>query len=410
VTSSVRSWVGLRALGVAVALASGCASERAAPGPRDATTLTPPDDPLATLPDPLVLLDGRRVMSKEQWPERRAEILELFEKHVYGRASGAPEALAFSVIEENAAAMGGAATLRRVAIKSTQSGRAHSFEVVLFAPNGGRRSGVFLLLSNRPKRHTDPTRAERSEFWPAEAVIARGYAIAAIQNDELAPDDKATFASGVIRLFEGDATSPRAPDAWKMISAWSWGARRAMDYLVTEPLVDPERVAVIGHSRGGKAALWAGAQDERFSLTISNESGCAGAALHRRAVGENLALMNGVYPHWFADSLTAFNGNEEALPVDQHMLVSLLAPRGVVVGSASMDEWSDPEGEYLGLAHASPVFALWGSPPVVPEGWPAPGASLYVAPRGYHLRVGEHDLTRWDWEGYMNAADKLWPR
>lgn len=363
----------------------------------------------ADLPDPLLFADGRRVTSKEQWPERRAEILELFRRHVYGRAPGAPEALEVTVLEDDAPAMGGAATLRRVVIKSKQAGREHAFELARFAPSAAKARGAFLLVSNRPARHTDPTRAQKSDFWPAEEIVARGYAAAAIQADAIAPDDPATFTSGVIRLFEGDAPGPRAGDAWKMIAAWSWGASRAMDYLVTDPRIDAARVAVVGHSRAGKAALWAGAEDERFSLVISNESGCAGAALSRRPVGETVKLVNDFFPHWFADAFRAYGDDEAALPVDQHMLVALLAPRAVAVGSASEDHWADPEGEYLGLAHASPVFALWGHAPVPTSGgWPAPGASVFVAPRGYHLRVGEHDLTRWDWDRYLDVADRVW--
>jgi hypothetical protein len=237
--------------------------------------------------------------------------------------------------------------------------------------------------------------------------VARGYTIVAVQTDEIAPDDPATFTNGVIRLFEGDAAS-RAPDAWKMVAAWSWGARRALDYLVTDPMVDPAKVAVVGHSRGGKAALWAGAQDERFSMVVSNESGCAGAAISRRPVGENVELVNTFYPYFFAETFRAYNGNEAKLPIDQHELLALVAPRALVVASASEDEWSDPEGEYLGLAYASPVYALFGFEPVATTGWPAPGQSLFVAPRAYHLRVGTHAMTAWDWAHYLDVADQVW--
>lgn len=374
----------------------------------DAAPSAPPDGLLA-LPDPLVFTDGHRVASKEEWPARRAQVLELFRHHVYGRAPGRPEALSFTVLEENPVAMDGRATLRRVAIKSVQAGREHTFELVRFSPNTGARSGTFLLLNHRPADNTDPARAKKSPFWPAEEIIARGYGVAALQTDQVAPDDSVTWASGVVRLFEGDNQASRPPDAWKTIAAWSWAASRAMDYFETDPLVDASRVAVVGHSRGGKAALWAGAQDERFGLTISNNSGCAGAALSRRPVGETVAGVNLVFPHWFADNFRQYGNNEGALPVDQHMLVALVAPRAVAVASASNDEWSDPEGEYLGLAYASPVYALWGLPPIDPAAMPRAGASLFVAPRGYHVREGEHALTAWDWQRYADVADRVWP-
>lgn len=397
--------LGLVASGALGALACGSSASTDAAG----AAAEPADD--LHLPDALTRKDGRRVTSQDEWPERRAEIVDMFASQIYGRAPGRPEQLDFHVVEDDPAALGGAATLRRVAIESRQAGRTHSFEVSLFAPNG-KRSGTFLLLSTKPPSATDPTRATKNEYFPVESVVARGYAIATIQTNDLAPDDKDTYASGVIRLFEGDAKAAgaRPADAWKAIAAWSWGASRAMDYLVTDPLVDPARVAVIGHSRGGKAALWAGAQDTRFSLTISNESGCAGAALSRRPVGETVDLVNAIYPHWFAENFRAYNGKEDLLPVDQHMLLALLAPRAAVVASASEDTWSDPEGEYLGLAYASSVYALWGFAPVLLGGMPPVGDAVFIAPRAYHLRPGTHALTQWDWDHYVNVADQVWPR
>ena len=207
--------------------------------------------------------------------------------------------------------------------------------------------------------NTDPTRRERSDFWPAEQVIARGYAIAAIQVSDLAPDDKERYRDGVIRLFEDDAGA-RPDTAWAALAAWAWGASRAMDYFETDSGVDAKRVAVVGHSRGGKAALWAGAEDERFALVVANESGEGGAALTRRHFGETLARITDVFPHWFAGKYQSFSGRVDALPIDQHMLLALMAPRAVYVASADEDLWSDPRGEFLSLVHASPVFALWG--------------------------------------------------
>ena len=373
---------------------------------------SPPGSPeeALTLPDALRFADGRRVTSTQDWPPRRAEILDLFAAQVYGRAPGRPSQLDFSVLEEDAQAMGGRATMRRVAITSRHEGRVLVFELLRFAPHNGARSAAFLLLNHRPPRNTDKARATPTEFWPAEEIVARGYAAVAIQTSELAPDDAATYREGAIRLFEGDAIDTRRPDAWKTIAAWSWGASRALDYLETDPLVDATRVAVIGHSRGGKAALWAGAQDQRFSLTISNESGCAGAAISRRPVGETVAGVNLIFPHWFADNFRQYDGKEETLPIDQHMLLGLLAPRAVVVGSAADDEWSDPQGEFLGLAYASPVYALWGLAPIDPATIPAPGSELFVAPRGYHMRPGEHGLTALDWQRYLDVGDRIWPR
>jgi hypothetical protein len=361
------------------------------------------------LPDPLRMADGSNVRSVEAWPARRREIHELFREHVYGRSPGVPERLRFDVLEENPSAMDGAATLKRIAVVSTQAGREHRFDVTLFLPNRVK-GGVplFLLLNNRPATNTDPTRREKSGFWPAEQVISRGFGIAAVQVGELAPDDKARFRDGVIKLFEGAVEGSRPANAWGALAAWAWGASRAMDYFVGDPRIDATRVAVIGHSRGGKAALWAGAEDARFAMVVSNESGEGGAAMSRRNYGETLARITEVFPHWFARNYTGFAGREAALPVDQHMLLSLIAPRMLYVASADQDLWSDPRGEFLSLASSSPVFALWRDPPIASTAMPALQKPLMAGRRGYHVREGVHNLTPYDWDRFADFADKLW--
>ena len=358
------------------------------------------------LPDVLAGPAGR-VSSREGWAARRAGILELFREHVYGRSPGRPERLDFEVLEEQPRAMAGAATLKRIAVRSEQDGRTHQFELTLFLPNAAPQPvGVFVLLNNRPVSNTDPTRKEQSGFWPAEQVIARGYGIAALQNNELAPDNAERFREGVIQLFEGATTGPRPDDAWGALAAWAWGASRAMDYFETDARIDPERVAVVGHSRGGKAALWAGAEDERFALVISNESGEGGAALSRRNFGETVARINTSFPHWFTGTYKRYNDRPEALPIDQHMLLALTAPRALYVASADADLWSDPRGEFLSLAHSSPVFALWGDPPIAPDSMPPLDTPLVVGRRGYHVRTGTHNLTPYDWAQFTTFADK----
>jgi hypothetical protein len=265
---------------------------------------------------------------------------------------------------------------------------------------------VFLLLNNRASTDTNPAR--RSPFWPAEDVLARGYGVAAIQNGDLAPDDKARFREGVMRLFEERASAPRAASAWGALAAWGWGASRAIDYFETDPRVDATRVAVVGHSRGGKAALWAGAEDERIAVVISNESGEGGAALTRRNFGETLERITNTFPHWFADNYRAFAGREQTLPVDQHMLLALIAPRAVYVASADEDLWADPRGEFLAQVHASPVYGLFGEPAIRAGEMPPLNRPLVVGRRGYHIRNGTHNLTPYDWGCFVDFADRLW--
>lgn len=364
--------------------------------------------PPYTLPDPLVGPNGR-VRTPEEWPRRRKEILEAFRQHVYGRSPVRQEQGGFETIETQPRAMEGAATLRRIVIVSRHGGREHRFGLTLFLPNAEREPvPVFLLLNNRPVSNTDPTRREQSGFWPAEALIARGYGIAAIQNNDIAPDDKARFREGAIRLFEGDRAGERPGNAWGALAAWGWGASRALDYFATDSRVDASRVALVGHSRGGKAALWAGAEDERFALVVSNDSGEGGAALTRRRFGETLARITEAFPHWFADNYRTFAGREHSLPVDQHMLLALIAPRAVYVASADEDLWADPRGEFLSQVHASPVFALFGEPAIAASDMPPLDNPLIRGRRGYHVRTGGHDLTPYDWNRFMDFADTLW--
>lgn len=361
------------------------------------------------LPDVLEAADGSSVQTVDQWQQRRSEILNLFRTHMYGHRPGPPESLSFDVIEEDREAMDGGATLRRVAIRSRHEGRSHEFELILFFPNKVKEPvPVFLLINNRDPDNTDPTREEKSGFWPAEEAIDRGYGIAAIQNSDLAPDDEEQFHEGVIRLFEGEgATVDRDPEAWMALAGWGWGASRVMDYFETTSRVDTSKVALIGHSRGGKASLWAGAEDERFALVISNNSGSGGAALSRRKYGETLRAVNR-FDHWFAGNYDAFDDREETLPFDQHMLLSLIAPRAVYVASADEDLWADPRGEFLSLAYASPVYELWGYEPIRTDEMPPLDQPLVAGPRGYHVRSGGHNLTPQDWHYYMDFTGHLW--
>lgn len=358
------------------------------------------------LPEILLTLDGERIETADRWRQRRRpEILNLFREYVYGWESvGRPANLAFST-KVTPDVMGGIAVRKQVEIRYEGAGGAGKIRLLIFLPN--ERPGpcpAFLLLNNRGAAVMDPEQKACSPFWPAERIVARGYAAAVLDVEDADPDFDDGFRNGAHGIFDR-FIGERPANAWGTISSWAWAASRAMDYLETDPDIDAFRVAVVGHSRGGKAALWAGAVDERFSLVVSNNSGCTGAALSRGKIGETIRNINDQFPHWFNGNYKSFNDREADLPVDQHMLLSLIAPRPLYVASASNDEWADPRSEFLALLHAASVYRLFGYKALSEMSFPHPEEPILGERAGYHLRSGDHDLKLYDWERFMDFAD-----
>jgi dienelactone hydrolase len=356
------------------------------------------------LPGLLRTSSGKKITTVAQWEsKRRAEILELFRENIYGRTPvGRPSSLKFTVSNRDPKAMSGLATLKEVYIEYTGPGGKGGFNLVLFTPNKVKPAPAFLFICNRGKDNIDPTRKKRSDFWPAEKIIERGYAAAAFYNGEIDPDRHDRFKDGIHGIF---GPLKREGDSWATIAAWAWGASRAMDYLESDKDIDPHRVAVVGHSRGGKTSLWAGAEDQRFAMVVSNDSGSTGAALARGKVGEQVSDINKRFPHWFCDNYKRYGGRPNELPVDQHQLIALSAPRPVYIASASKDSHADPVSEFLAGVAASPVYELYELKGLYGD-FPQPGTDMHSGHIGYHLREGGHDLTSYDWERFMNFADK----
>ncbi|MGQ9621719.1 MAG: alpha/beta hydrolase family protein [Bacteroidales bacterium] len=359
------------------------------------------------LPDPLVTLTGMNIRNKSEWVKyRRPEILELFTTYVYGRVPRTPYSIDFKMTNEDANAIGGLATLKQVDIAISASGKSLVIHLSLFVPNFTKKPApVFLLICNRPLENIDPTRKIKSEFWPVEEAIARGYGMAAFYNADIDPDKFDGFKDGIHGLLD---VEPRKDDSWGTIAAWAWGASRCLDYLVTDKRVDKTRIAVVGHSRGGKTALWAGATDKRFAMVIPNESGCGGSALARRRYGETVTRINASFPHWFCLNYRKFNDNENEMPFDMHMLMALIAPRALYVAAASDDLWGDPKGSYLSLYHSLPVYRLYDKSIKLENFVPQLNTQIISGKVGFHIRNGEHNLKLVDWSYFMDFADEVW--
>ena len=401
--------------------------------------------PTYQLPELLTCNNGTRVETKADWTDkRRGEILQLFKEHVYGAMPAAPAQNArsqFVVVKEvtikaKIDPRGGGddtVTVRMKEVKiflgANKLGQEKSGPVVnllLFLP---ARSAVastsypIFLAYNFNGNHTvhespeitksdtwsrdgkkltpdDKTRGGASSRWPIGMIVEQGYAVGTMYYGDVDPDFDDGFKNGVHSLFP---KLQDRPDNWTSIGGWAWAAQRVMDYFENDSDIDQKRVALLGHSRLGKTALWAGATDERFALVISNNSGCGGAALARRQFGETVSRINQKFPHWFCAKHKDYGGNENEMPVDQHMLIALMAPRPVYIASAKEDRWADPHGEFLSAFHAEAAWNLFDEKGLGLTEPKMPAIERPIGHRvGYHIRNGKHGVTDYDWKAFLN--------
>ena len=379
--------------------------------------------PPYTLPEALVCNDGTPVSDKETWEGiRRQELLDIFSEEIYGRLPDTDISTTYNILEEGSPALGGKAVRRQVEIVFRRDSIYRKALMLMYFPVTDEKVPVFLHFNFQgnqtvsddpgiiPSEYSRRPRGNQKNRWPVGKIIDAGYGLATIHYFDFYLDRKDNFTESVMPLFGYRSAEDVPDDGGMAISAWAWGYSRAMDYLETDPSTDASRVIVAGHSRLGKAALWAGAQDTRFAVIISNDSGCGGAALSMRRIGETVNEINKIFPHWFCKNFRKYSWNEDNLPVDQHELLALAAPRPLYVASAEEDRWADPKGEFLSLWHASEVYSLYGY-----KGMPSPempGVNCPVMERtGYHIRTGIHDVTDYDWDCFIKFSDKwLKPR
>ena len=347
----------------------------------------------------------------EEWRNvRRPAVKKLLESEVYGRRPvERPPHLAFSTLEPDAVMMDGAAVRKRVRVEYGGAFGTNSFTFTAFIPRQEKPAPSFVFICNRPQDEViDPTRRVKSGFWPAEEIVARGYAAIAFAFDEVTPDREHGNTLGVFAAFEDVTAKYRPYDRWGALSAWGWAASRILDWIETEPSLDAKHVAVIGHSRGGKTALVAAAWDERFAMACSNDSGCGGAKLHHADLPNSEMISHSIRSRafWYCNRYRMWANRDKETPFDQHMLVAMIAPRLVCIGSATEDPWAGPCGEYLTVCLASEVWRVFGRKGFVSDGFPAPETPQQGGDISYHLRSGEHNLTPYDWNVYMDFADR----
>jgi hypothetical protein len=381
------------------------------------------------IPNPFVLSNGSTVTSPEQWySERRPELLHLFTTQMYGRSPGRPPDMRFHVFENDPRALDGMATRRQVTVFFNGKKGGPRMDILIYLPNAVKRPvPLFVGLNfegnqsialdtairvttsweyrgNRgvvAHHATGAGRGSAAVRWPLKMILKRGYGIATIYAGDIAPDKMDGKMTGVQSIYP---LLQRGGDNFATLSAWAWGLSRAMDYFGTDSDIDADRVAVFGWSRMGKAALWAGAQDRRFAMIISNESGAGGAKLFHHFSGENIHRLCTKFPYWFCRNFQQYIGNDTTLPFDQHELMALIAPRPLYIASAEEDENSDPYGEFLTALAVDTVYRFLGV-----QGLPVktmPAVNHPVCGRiSYHIRGGEHNITPYDWRQYLHFAD-----
>jgi hypothetical protein len=422
---------------VVVVIGSGSASAQHIPGYNYDESRVPSYTPL----DPLRLNDGRPVTTRsEWWDTRRPEIMHLFEENIYGRTpTDAKAPLRLNVIEMDRHALSGRAIRKQIDLYFTsQQDHGLKMRLLVYLPVHAHRKTIVILGLNFSGNQTvfddlkiqptpvwikpkgapkvlhqlpdDATRGTQMQEWQIEKILSRGYGLATAYYGDIEPDFKDSAQFGIRSLFlEPDQQS--SGDNWGAIGAWAWGLSRAIDYLVTDQDIDPHRIFVTGHSRLGKVADWAAAQDLRIAGVLSTESGKGGQSISRREMGENVYHLQHSFPYWFCPNYAQWVGHDREIPADGNLLLSLIAPRPLYAASAAGDEWSDPKGEFLSVVSASRVYAFLGKPGIPPRSaMPAVDQPLIMDNVAYHLRSGKHDVTAFDWEQYLNFLDKQFGR
>lgn len=386
------------------------------------------------LPNILMSENGSLVKNVDEWENiRRPELLQLFKKEMFGEMPENPMKLSFKVIESSTNAFNGLAKRKQVRIFFSASQDKHFMDVLIYYPKKNHNPvPVFvgynfagnqsvsddknIILSNSwvpsktkgsiNNKVTDSTRGIAASDWPVEKILKSGYALATIYAGDVAPDFSDGFKDGIQNLFP---FLQNRDDNFSTMSAWACGLSSAVEYFERDAAINAKKIIVIGTSRMGKAALWAGATDPRFAMVISNESGAGGAKLFHHVGGEDTRNLCKRFPYWFCNNFLKYNGRDTLLPFDQHELLALIAPRPLYVASAIGSAITDSYGEFLSAKYASPVYQLYNKEGLQIADFPSANAPSFGT-IGYHVREGNHGINLYDWEQFIAFADLHFPK
>jgi hypothetical protein len=376
-----------------------------------------------TLPDPLVLLNGKKVKNAKTWyTKRRPEIVSLIEENQFGRCPEAPKDMTFNVFDKATKVMDGKAVRKQVTICFTKDTSNYKMDLLIYLPaDADKPVPLFLNVSFSPNSSvTDDNGVKTGFVWgrdgkkvPAKRggqfgrldinqFISQGIGVATVYYGDIEPDFPSGIKYGIRGLYLKPGTLTPAPDEWGAISAWAWGLSRAMDYLETDNQIDSKRVALFGVSRLGKTVLWAGARDTRFGMIIASCSGEGGAAIARRNYGETIKHMSDStrYFYQFCGNYGKYADDPNDFPVDANLLVSLIAPRPLLLQTGDTDYWSDPKGEFLAAVAAGPVYRLLGKEGLGTDVMP-PSNQPILYTLGYYMHAGGHGALPGDYEIFL---------
>jgi (4-O-methyl)-D-glucuronate---lignin esterase len=409
----------------------GCATEPRQYSFPDVSSLASRSD----MPDPLVMLDGEQVRTRKEWKyQRRPELQALFQHYMYGHIPTIPAHFEARVIGQYPDFLDGKATLKIISIETGPS-KAPRIDLMLVVPNQRLAPAPVFLAMNFCGNHaltddprvpltrswvpnfckgctnnsaTEASRGAQSADWPLIEIVRRGYALAAFYSGDIDPD-RADVSDGLYAFLANGDPAKNIPANRGTLAAWAWGFERCVDYLVEDPDIDASRIAAVGHSRNGKAALLAAAFDDRIAIAFPHQAGCGGSAPSRGKTGESVKVINDHFPHWFNAAFKQFNDAPERLPFDQNCLLALCAPRAVLFSAAQEDQWANPAGQFEVLQAAEGVYRLLGVPGLGVKEMP-PLRQLVGNRLGYYIREGKHSMTADDWRVFMDFAARQWKR